>query len=124
VRRCAAAGVLLLGALSVVGCGCSGIASCVYQIAVQVTVRTAVPDPPLSGVVVEVGGSGVANPCPAASSTSALCQIPGGIGTYELEVRAPGFQPARRTVRVRGEEKECGCSIAFREDLVVVLVPN
>jgi hypothetical protein len=49
----------------------------------------------------------------------------GYAGTYDLEVSAPGFEFALRTVTVRGLDPEgCGCATVFTERLEVVLVAS
>jgi hypothetical protein len=73
---------------------------------------------PVADVTVQVsGGAATTWHC------STTCAVPGYAGTYELEISAPGFQVARRTVVVRGERPDrCSCGTTITEHVDVALL--
>jgi hypothetical protein len=50
------------------------------------------------------------------------CAIFGLSGTYILDVSAPGFAPAHRTVQVRGTTPDCGCDTPQVEHVSIAMV--
>jgi hypothetical protein len=71
----------------------------------------------LPGVDVAVSGATTATiPC------AATCRVPGTAGTYNLDVTAPGYAPARRTLTVQGTNPECGCPTVVIETVAIALV--
>jgi hypothetical protein len=77
---------------------------------------------PVTGASVSVSVSGVMTETTPCSST---CLVDGGAGTYRLEVGAPGFQTALRTVMVPGNKPSgCDCGTAIVQHLDVALVPS
>lgn len=128
-RRTALARIVILlplaGGLSscLDDCG-GGIVSCPPQYAVTVNVTAHGTGGPVNDATIEVAGALITTiPC-LAEGASTVCRVFGGFGTYELEIKAPGFQSERRTATVGGEIGECGCPIFNTQNLQVVLVPR
>ena len=103
-------------------CG-GGVASCIPQHAVTVTVRAPGAGGPVDGAAIDVTGAVTGTIACQTEGASTVCRVFGGFGTYELGIRAPGFQSERRTVTVRGDIGECGCLIVDTQSLQVMLVP-
>jgi len=94
---------------------------CALPVAITINVTAGAGGGPVSGAMVKVSGPTVSTlPCNAGPGTT--CYVPGVAGTYKLEVGAPGFQSAQRTVVVQGTTPECGCPIVATEHLDVALV--
>ena len=66
----------------------------------------------------------VSGTVPCTLSPGATCPILGSTGTYELDVAAPGFQTAHRSVVVTGSSPPCGCPRVDTQRIAVALVPN
>lgn len=94
---------------------------CPLPLAITISVTAGAGGGSIGGAFVKVSGAIVSTiPCNAGPGTT--CYVPGGAGTYNLEVGAPGFQSAQRTVVVQGKNPECGCPIVATEHLDVALV--
>jgi hypothetical protein len=114
----AGVGALLLAA------GCGGDETCVVvpcplPLAVSLTVTSAAGGA-VAGAVVTVSGrvSGTI-PC----SASGGCDMLGPAGTYELDITAPGYRAAHRTVVVPGTNPDCGCATTTPQHVDVALTP-
>ncbi|MFI5183340.1 MAG: hypothetical protein ACHQNV_02995 [Vicinamibacteria bacterium] len=113
--------LLFVLALALASCGedCGAIL-CPVDIAVIIDVRAAGTGGSVPGAFVLASSSATGSelvPC------ILECVVFGPDGTYNLEVGAPGFQTARRSVMVRGT-RHCECRIVATERLDVVLVLN
>jgi hypothetical protein len=94
---------------------------CPFPFAIIIDVTAEAGGGPVNGAFVKVSGATVSTiPCDAGPTTT--CHVPGLPGTYTLEVGAPGFQSAQRTVVVHGTNPECGCPTVNLEHLDVALV--
>jgi hypothetical protein len=92
---------------------------CPPPIAITVSVTSTAGVPPLGAVASITGAATETTPC------SSTCYVVGGAGTYIVEVSAPGFQTARRTVIVAGNNpKDCECATAVAQHLDLALVRN
>lgn len=91
---------------------------CALPVAIIITLTDAAGAPPPSGSTVHVSGA-LAGTVPCDGGT---CIVPGTAGTYALDVAAPGFQSAQRTVTVHGMSPECGCPTVDTERVNVVLL--
>ena len=119
MRRATVLATVLLGLAALASCGhaqeCLAL-PCPMPMALAISVAGA------NGVVADVtvqvsGGTATTMHC------SATCAVPGYAGTYDLEISAPGFQVARRTVVVRGEPPDrCSCGTTITEHVDVVLL--
>jgi hypothetical protein len=99
----------LWAALGVAATSCRGqeclALPCALPVALVIVVTAAEGGAPVSDAVVQVSGAFASTlPCPAGT-----CRVPGTAGTYTLDIRAPGFQGAQRTVTVAGTNPRCGC---------------
>lgn len=104
-------------------CG-GGIASCIPQHALTVTVTASGTGGPVGDATIDVTGALTTTiPC-RTEGASTVCRVYGGFGTYQLEIKAPGFRNERRTATVGGDIGECGCLIVATQSLQVVLVPS
>jgi hypothetical protein len=114
------------GMLAACGGDCGGgAAACALQPAVTITVSAEGAAGPVNGVTVSVSGATVETaPCGTDGAVT-VCRILGAVdGVYEIEVRALGFQDARRTVTVRTEDEKCGCPILKAQSISLSLVPS
>lgn len=94
---------------------------CALPTAIAITVTSSAAGGPVNGVVVQASGGLVGQGQCAGSPTT--CFVLGGAGTYSLDISAPGFQTAKRTVTVTGSAPaSCGCSGANTEHIDVALV--
>ncbi|MEP6617945.1 MAG: hypothetical protein ABJE47_01470 [bacterium] len=115
--------VLLLGTSA---CGGESAACvippCVMSIAVAVTVNSSVTGTPIAGSFVQPTGGGQL-PCTQAAEST--CRVPGGGGTYELDIGAPGYQTVHRSVTVSSTAPDapCGCHLADTKQISVALAP-
>jgi hypothetical protein len=93
---------------------------CPAPFAARVTVTSSASSAPVIGAFVhEVAPSASAqNLCNGDS-----CDVPGGPGTYQLDVGAPGFTTQHLTVTVTGTTQKCGCGTVDTKQLSVALVP-
>ena len=110
--------------MALASCGECLHTPCPLGMAVIVTVTAGPAAGSVKGAFIQVNG--VTNPCATHGDTGAtVCSVPGSAGRYDLEVGAPGFQTAHRTVTVRGTSSgKCACEIATTEYLTIVLVPS
>jgi hypothetical protein len=117
MRLAAAAGALIL---SSAGCRQECLAlPCALPIALEVTVTAAGSGSGVTGASLEItGAESTTLPCDSS------CMVPGYAGTYVLNVTAPGYQPAARTVVVQGSSPSCGCGSVQREQVSIVLTPT
>jgi hypothetical protein len=113
-------------AFAVTSCGddCSGIASCVAQPAMRVTVTNALAGGPVPNVAVVATGAPVYSTQCSSDASATICTVLGDPGVFTLTVSAPGFQSAQRTVTVRGTTGQCECVVVMVEQLAVALVPT
>ena len=92
---------------------------CPMPIAITLTLIDAATGAPVQGATVEVtgaqtGGGVCGSPCP----------LPGTAGTYNIEVTAAGFEPARRTVVVPGTTPSCRCPTVDPQTVTIALVAS
>jgi hypothetical protein len=94
---------------------------CPFTIAIEVIVRSGTSSSGVAGAFVRVaGGTDIA----CSGGQSAPCHVPGGAGTYQLDIGAPGFQTVHRTVQVQGTSAGCNtCGSFDLQHVDVVLVP-
>lgn len=118
--------LLLLAGVGVglAACGRSGEECqqppCPVPLAIEVSV-TAAGAGPVEGVMLRVSGAATGTvPC-SAGTTATTCRVLGGIGTYNLEFTASGFQATQRSVTVGGTTPECGCPTIVTAHLDVTL---
>ena len=101
-----------------------GMVSCPPQFAITVTVTALGTGGPVEEATIVVAGPLVSTiPC-RVEGAATVCRVLGGLGTYELEIQARGFQSEKRTVTVAGEIGRCGCPVADVQSLQVALVPG
>jgi hypothetical protein len=50
-----------------------------------------------------------------------MCIVPGGAGTYDVRVSAPGFQAVGQSIVVTGSSPACGCGSVDTRMLTIVL---
>jgi hypothetical protein len=135
---------LALAALSAVSCGRdhiaddarelldgprAGVAACVLHppcpatIAVVVNLAVEGAPGPVAGGFVQVGSGSATSTLPCQTKDAKTsCFVPGGGGTYPIEVGAPGFDSVRRTVIVEETPAEpCQCSIVHVQYLDLAL---
>ena len=61
---------------------------------------------------------------PCTLAPGATCPVFGSYGTYELDVSAPGYRTAHRSVVVTGSSPPCGCPRVDSQQIAVALVPS
>jgi len=104
-------------------CG-GGIVGCPPQYVVTVMVTAHGTGRPVDDATIDVASAPVITiPC-RVEGAATVCRVLGGLGVYEVEIKAPGFQSEKRTAIVGGEIGECGCPIADPQNLQVVMVPR
>jgi hypothetical protein len=108
---------LLLGSC---GDDCPGIASCVYPVAMVVTISSATGGP-VANVSLQVSGPALGPATCTGGATATLCTVAGEGGVYALVVEAPGFMSAQRSVTVRSTIGQCDCPIVTTESVSVSL---
>ena len=108
--------LLAIALLAACGSDVCIIPPCLAPMAVALTVGSSSTAGAISGAFVRSGGNTI--PC------AQTCFVPGGAGTYDLDVGAPGYQTVHRTVVVRGTTPECGCPSTETVQLSVALVPG
>jgi hypothetical protein len=114
---------VLASLLASCGDDCAGVASCVPELAVTITVSAAPNGEPVNDAVVQVSGAMSALiPCPTTQTSQTQCTVFGPAGTYAFEVTAPGYQATQRTVTARSGMGECGCVMVETQHLDVALV--
>jgi hypothetical protein len=105
-------------------CGGSDISCvpppCAYPIALNITLTSASSGATVKDAVVQFTGPNLGSePCVGS------CSVPGYAGTYNLDITAPGFQAAKRSVTVTGSTAAaCGCTTTNTVHLDVALVPE
>ncbi len=104
---------------------CKSDASCVIvpcplPIALTVTVTAGSPAAAVPGAFVSLPQNSPAVAC--TQGPDSTCWIPGGPGTYELDIGAPGYQTMHRSVVVTGTTSACGCGTVNTQHLAVALV--
>ena len=92
---------------------------CPEPFAVGLSVTSASSGAPLATATVAVGGPAGSYSLPC----NTMCGVPGGAGTYELDISAPGFLSTHREVKVSGTDPKCGCPHADTQQLTVALTP-
>jgi len=80
---------------------------CAIPLAITLNV-TAFAGGAVAGAVVRVSGGVNGTVSCEAGADATTCRIPGAPGTYDLEIAAPGFETAHRSVTVSGTTPECG----------------
>ena len=99
------------------------IPPCVLPSAVRLTLTSARGPGPVPGVTLVVAGAvNGSGACSQGDVTT--CLVPGGGGTYEIDVRAPGYETAHRSVAVTATPRECGCPVVDTQGVSVVLTPT
>jgi PEGA domain len=121
VNRVRPVGRVLLGLLGLLFAACRGqdclALPCALPVAIVITLTDAAGGPPPSGSTVHVSGALTGTfPCDGGT-----CIVAGTAGTYALDVAAPGFASAQRTVTVHGTTPECGCPTVDTERVSIVL---
>ena len=91
---------------------------CPLPIALEVVVTSASSGKPVPGASLDITGA-ISSTVPCDSS----CRVGGYADSYTLNVTAPGFQPAARTVVVRGTSTSCGCPSAQTQQVSFALTP-
>ena len=89
--------------------------------ALTITLTNAATGGTVQGAVVQIAGpmTGTA-PCGGSPTT---CAVSGYAGTYNLDISAPGFQNAKRTVTVEGSAPAaCGCATTTTAHVDVALI--
>ena len=94
---------------------------CALPIAITITVTSTRAPGPVAGAHVVAAARGEF-PCDAGSATT--CPVFGSGGTYELDISAPGFQSAHRSVVVHEQTRKCGCPTPETEHIDVALTPS
>ena len=92
---------------------------CPLPIALEVVVTSTTSGTGVPGTALAITG--------AESATvlcDSACTISGYAGTYTLNVTAPGYQAAVRTVVVRGSHPSCGCASTETQQVSFVLTPT
>lgn len=117
--------MLTCGAMAfvVTSCGedCFGIASCVPDRAVVLTVSASPGGGPVGDAAVQVSGAINATvPC-SIQANETVCVVYGGAGTYVMELTAPGYGRVERTVTVGNTKGHCGCGTVATQSLRIVL---
>jgi SnoaL-like polyketide cyclase len=127
------AGLLMFGAVGAIAaaCGRNGDTDadcipppCPAPMAIDLRVSSAAGGP-VPGLTVDFAGSTSGRAQCNVELTSSRCFVPGGYGTYQLRVAAPGFRPAELSVVVPGSAApRCGCPTVQTQALDVVLEPS
>jgi hypothetical protein len=123
-----AARLTRIGAIGGVLVACSSDADCILlpcvppeAATVSVTASNA-PDG-IAGLVATTTGA-VTSTGPCDQAPVSVCHIPGGPGTYQVQLSAPGYQSAQLTLTITGTEAGCNtCGRVDRQDVQVELVP-
>ena len=96
---------------------------CPLPIAITVTVTSSAGGP-VSGLTAAVSGAVTGSGFCRVDAAATVCMVPGGPGTYNLRLTAPGFQEYTVSVTVPGSTPPCGCTVGQHQDLAVVLSPS
>ncbi len=97
---------------------------CVLPIALEITVSNANTHASIPGAFIVVGSGGSSQQSPCTQGAETVCIAPGGSGTYEVDIGAPGFQTIHRSVVVTGHTPKCGCESVDLQRLQVALQPT
>jgi hypothetical protein len=117
-----------IGAIGGVLVACSGDADCILLPCVPpeaATVFVTASNAPagIPGLVATITGA-VSSTEPCDQAQVSVCHIPGGPGTYQVQLSAPGYQSAQLTLTITGTEAGCNtCGRVDRQDVQVVMVP-
>ena len=96
---------------------------CALPSAVLVRVTSSATGDALPSAVV-TATTPVSGRFPCTLGPDASCPILGSYGTYELDVAAPGYQTAHRSVVVTGSSPPCGCPRVDTQRIAVALAPS
>jgi hypothetical protein len=112
--------------LALIAIACKGDAPCIVPpcglfTAISVTVTAGTSSAAVPGAFVHLPQISPDPQCTQAPGST--CLIPGSIGTYELDIGAPGYQTVHRTVTVTGQRATCGCDRVDKQNLSVALSP-
>jgi hypothetical protein len=110
-------------ALVVASCGddCFGVASCIPDIAVVLSVSASPDGGPVGDATVRVSGAIDATvPCSIQASQT-MCVVYGGAGTYVMELTAPGYVRVERTATVGNTMGHCGCGTVATRSMHIAL---
>ena len=102
---------------------CFALPSCAMPIAITLT-ATSSAGGPVAGLTVAVSGAFTGSGFCRVDAAATVCSIPGGPGTYDLRLTAPGFQDNTVSVTVPDNTQPCGCTVGKHQDLTVVLNPS
>lgn len=95
---------------------------CPLPTAITVTVTSSVTGDSVPGAFVQMNAQSGPEPCTLSPGTT--CDVPGGAGTYDLTIGAPGYETVHRTVDVPVERAaKCGCGSPETQHLDVALAP-
>jgi len=93
---------------------------CPLPIAITVTVTSSAGGP-VSGLSVAVSGAVTGSGFCRVDAAATVCMVPGGPGTYNLRLTAPGFQENTVSVTVPDNTQPCGCTVGQHQDVAVIL---
>ena len=94
---------------------------CPFPLALTITLTNAATGGTVQGAVVQIAGP-MTGTAPGGGSPT-TCMVSGYAGTYSLDISAPGFQTAKRTVTVEGSAPAaCGCGTTTTAHVDVALV--
>ena|SRR5665213_3038802 len=105
-------------------CGGGAAADCIYPpcalaIAVKLTITSAASGASVPGATVTVTGADSSQ-----FACNGTCIVGGAVGTYNIQVDAPGFTSAQRSVHVTGTSPTCGCDELDTQDLTIALAAS
>jgi hypothetical protein len=93
-------------------------------VGIEVTVSSVSADAAVTNATVRVSGDMLFS-VSCTQANPSVCWIPAPAGRYTLDVAAPGFQNAQRSVTVQGGTGECGCPWVTKTEVVEVsLLPS
>jgi hypothetical protein len=124
--RSVTAAALVLGACGddgALGAACI-LPPCALPSAVMVSVTSSATGAAVPSAVV-TSTKPYSGTFPCTIGPGATCPVMGSTaGTYELDIAAPGYQTAHRSVVVTGSNPPCGCPRVDTQQVAVALVPN
>ncbi|MGH7616620.1 MAG: carboxypeptidase-like regulatory domain-containing protein [Gemmatimonadaceae bacterium] len=104
---------------------------CPPETAAQISLTSAATNSPVTGATVTINGDAA-----HAMSCDGTCFISADAGKYVIDISAPGFAPAERTIVVTSSERQsdvygpagyegkgCACEIVDQQSLTVALTP-
>jgi hypothetical protein len=98
-------------------------APCPLGLAIRLTVTSGTSSASVPGAFVHLPQISPDPQC--TQSPGSTCLLPGVLGTYEIDVGAPGYQTVHRTVTVTGKRASaCGCDVVDTQSLTVALSPS